>query len=124
MEMKGTKATILVVDDNAMARAFIVDLLAAPQRAFVEAADGSEAIALYESVRPDLVLMDIEMQPMDGITATQAIHERDSKGVVVIVSDHDGPRFRAAAEKAGASAFVNKSELAGLDDVVEPYLLG
>ena len=76
-----------------------------------ECADGAEALALYTAERPDVVVMDIEMKTMDGITATQRIVAADPRARVIIVTDYDQPDLREAAEQAGARGYVVKDNL-------------
>ncbi len=74
-----------------------------------EASSGEQALELVESLAPDIVLMDIEMPGMDGITATEAIRARSPQSEVVMISIHDDAHTRARAQAAGAVAFVEKS---------------
>lgn len=74
-----------------------------------EAADGQEALALASQLDPDVVLMDIQMRGMDGISATRALAE-SGRPAVVILSLHDGTATRTLARAAGARAFVGKHE--------------
>ena len=73
-----------------------------------EASSGKEALALVQQLCPDVVLMDIEMPDMDGISTTAVLRTIAPQSVVVILSIHDDSRMRARAQKAGAMAFVEK----------------
>ena len=75
-----------------------------------ETGDGESALNLVQKLRPRVVLMDIEMPRMDGITATQALHRLVPQSAVVISSLHCDNATRARAQKAGAVAFVEKHE--------------
>ncbi len=75
-----------------------------------EAADGATAIALAAALRPDVVLMDVEMPSMDGIAATAALRVAAPHVAVVILSLYDDARTRARAREAGALAFVAKHQ--------------
>lgn len=74
-----------------------------------EANNGKEALALVQQLRPDVVLMDIEMPVMDGIAATAELHAMMPRSAVVMLSIHSNSVMRARAEMAGAVAFVEKS---------------
>lgn len=65
---------------------------------------------LIDQLRPDIVLMDIEMPGADGIAVTAGLCERRPALRVVMLSMHDDPATRARAEVAGAAAFVAKHE--------------
>jgi DNA-binding NarL/FixJ family response regulator len=73
-----------------------------------EASTCKEALALAQTLAPDVVLMDITMPGMDGIEATSALHRVVPQSVVVILSIADDPQTRAQAQAAGAVAFVEK----------------
>jgi two-component system NarL family response regulator len=72
------------------------------------ARDGEEALVQADALRPDLVLMDLEMPKLNGLEATQRLHTRWPHIAVIIVSVHDGPAWRAAGRECGARGFVSK----------------
>jgi DNA-binding NarL/FixJ family response regulator len=74
-----------------------------------EANSGEQALELAHALSPDIVLMDVEMPGMDGITATAALRSTTPQSAVVIMSIHDDALTRARAEAAGAAAFVEKT---------------
>jgi len=108
----------LIVDDDPRSRHLIRTALDEPGMEFFEGNDGREAIQLYEAHRPDWVIMDIEMEPVDGIMATRTIRRRDPKSRVVIVSQHNSLRFSRAARAAGAWAYVLKDDLHDLRNIL------
>lgn len=73
-----------------------------------EAGDGKAALALAQTLRPDVVLMDIAMPGMDGITAVAALRTLAPEIASVVHTIHDNPSNRARAVKAGATALVAK----------------
>jgi DNA-binding NarL/FixJ family response regulator len=75
-----------------------------------EAEDGEQVLALAAQLHPDVILMDVELPLMDGITATARLRVADPKCAVVILSLYDDAKTRAAAQAAGAVAFVGKQE--------------
>lgn len=74
-----------------------------------EAADGAVALNLVQALRPDVVLMDIEMPHMNGIAATDTLRKLCPLTAVIMLTIHDDARTRERAESAGAVAFVPKS---------------
>ena len=102
--------SLLLVDDQSIVRQGLrMRLLMEPDIMVIgEASSGEQALELVESLAPDIVLMDVEMPGMDGITATKAIHANSFQSAVVMMSIHDDARTQARAQAAGA-AFVEKS---------------
>ncbi|MBF6025604.1 response regulator [Lysobacter niastensis] len=80
------------------------------------AGNGIEAITQCETLRPDVVLMDMAMPEMGGLQATRLIKAQDHPPYVVIASHFDDHEHREHALRAGADAFVSK--LAYIQDVV------
>lgn len=109
---------ILIVDDNKLMRTTIRLLLHSPANEFEECEDGGTAVAAYDAFHPDLVLMDITMKGMDGITATKNICSRFPEANVVIVTDYDDDAIRKAATDAGASGYVMKEHLYEIRNIV------
>lgn len=106
-----TQRRILLVDDSPRVRATIRAVLAGLASEVEECFDGDQVLAAYEAFRPDVVLMDIRMPGMDGIQATALLKKVHPAARVVIVSDHEQDDLRAAASKAGAEAYVAKTDL-------------
>ncbi|CAM4292565.1 response regulator transcription factor [Kibdelosporangium persicum] len=107
-----TTTSVLVVDDEILIRAGLAALMrAAPGLEVVgEAADGHEAVALAAETRPDVILMDIKMPGMDGITATERIlaEAPGPQPRVIVLTTFDLDEYVYAALRAGASGFLLK----------------
>lgn len=100
---------ILIVDDAAFMRMKLKDILEKNDYNVVgEAANGVEAVALYEEVSPDLVTMDITMPEMDGIDALKKIKEMDGSAKVIMCSAMGQQGMVMDAIKAGAIDFIVK----------------
>jgi DNA-binding NarL/FixJ family response regulator len=103
--------TVLVVDDQPLVRAgFRMILSSQPDMEVVgEAQDGAEALAMVKSLTPDIVVMDIRMPIMDGVTATRelALASHGPRVIVLTTFDTDAEAF--AALQAGASGFLLKN---------------
>jgi two-component system chemotaxis response regulator CheY len=102
-------AKILIVDDAAFMRMMIQDnLKKAGYSEFAEAENGEEAVSLYKEIRPDLVLLDITMPVLDGISALQQIREFDSEAKVVMCSAMGQENMVIESVKLGALDFIVK----------------
>lgn len=73
-----------------------------------EAADGNEAIRMYDEVRPDWVLMDIKMEPMDGLEASRIILASHPEARIIILTNYDDVGYRKAAREAGVRKYILK----------------
>jgi DNA-binding NarL/FixJ family response regulator len=113
--MKPDRMTrILIADDHYVVRIGLVAVVnSQPDMEVVaEAADGAQAVDLFEKCRPDLVLMDSRMAVKTGIEATIEIRKRDSKARVLVLTAFDGDEDIRRAFEAGASGYVLKSSTA------------
>jgi DNA-binding NarL/FixJ family response regulator len=128
-----TAIRLLLVDDDPLVRAGLSLMMGGADDIEIvgEAADGSEVEALVDRTRPDVVLMDIRMPSVDGITATERLRGRaDAPQVVVLTTFHADEQVLRAL-RAGAAGFVLKDtapaeivdavrRVAGGDPVLSP----
>jgi len=103
--------SVMIVDDNDAIRRVLRTVLAGVADPIYECRDGGEAGAVYETHRPDWVLMDVAMDPVDGITATRHIMRAFPDARVVMVTQHADLSLRRAAHEAGACGYVLKDNL-------------
>ena len=103
---------VLIVDDSAFMRKVLQSIIATdPQLEIVgEARDGREAIAMAESLRPDVISMDIMMPHVDGLQATAAIMSKNPRPIVIVSSE----------AKEGAEPTLRALELGAIDFVPKP----
>lgn len=110
--MTDTPIRVALVDDQALFRTGIRMLIdSQPDLRFVgEAGNGAEGVELVHQSRPDVVLMDVRMPVMDGITATARIVEDSGTdgAKVLVLTTFDFDEAAAKAIRAGASGFVLK----------------
>ena len=110
---KGTRCKptrLAIVDDHDLAREGLRDMLADEPNIEVvgEAANGREAIALCSRLRPDLILMDVRMPEMDGLSATREIKQKYPTTSVLMVTMHEDPDYLLEALRAGAAGYILK----------------
>jgi DNA-binding NarL/FixJ family response regulator len=115
--------TFLIADDNAHVRESLKRFLIRnipDHHSFLEAADGAAAVTMYNRFTPDWVLMDIEMAPLDGLTALKEIREAHPGAKVIVVTCHDEVALRDEAKKYGACGYVMKDELDQIETIMTP----
>ncbi|GMU67089.1 MAG: DNA-binding response regulator [Acidobacteriota bacterium] len=101
---------ILIADDHAVVRSGLRALLGAdPELEVVgEAENGDETLRLAESLRPDLVLLDITMPPDDGIRTARKLKEQRPELIVLFLTMHEDESLLHEALRAGAAGYVIK----------------
>jgi DNA-binding NarL/FixJ family response regulator len=106
----GVTVDVLVVDDDPLVRAGLAMMLGgAPDiRVVAEAGDGAEVLALVDRHRPHVVLMDIRMPTVDGLTATEALRARGDAPEVLVLTTFDADQHVLRALRAGAAGFLLK----------------
>ncbi len=104
------KLRVLIADDHTIVRTGVRLLLEAEPNITVvgEALDGHEVLSLVESLRPDVVLMDIAMPGMDGLEATRQIKARWPEIKVLVLTMHRSDEYFFEMLKIGASGYVLK----------------
>ena len=108
--MTRPKRLFLVVEDFEDSRFMLRQLLELAGYRVVEATDGEEAIKLAVAEHPELILMDLSLPKLDGLTATRRIRQQDGLAQVpiVAVSAHDSIGTRREALAAGCDEYVTK----------------
>ncbi len=118
-------AKVLIADDHNMLRKGLHTLLEQWSYHVVgEAKNGEEACLLYESLHPDLLLLDLDMPGISGLETMSRILQRNSNARILILSMHDGCVHASRALKAGAKGFVTKTDppeviLEAIDKVIK-----
>src|SRR5499427_6523075 len=112
MAPTSNKTRVLIVDDSAFMRKVLENIFGAdPQlRVAGHAKDGREAVALAESLKPDVITMDINMPHLDGLQATAQIMTTNPRPIVIVSSE----------SKEGAASTLKALELGAIEFVAKP----
>jgi DNA-binding NarL/FixJ family response regulator len=104
---------VLIVDDHPILREGVAAIIALQTDMAIagEATGGREAIAQFGTLRPDVVLMDLQMPDMGGVEATEAIRAEYPDARILVLTTYSGDAKALAALRAGAAGFLLKSSL-------------
>jgi DNA-binding NarL/FixJ family response regulator len=106
--------TVLIVDDHAGFRRLARRMLEADGFDVVgEAADGDAALTAARELRPDLVLLDVQLPDADGFSVAEGLASEGGGPAVVLTSTRDAADYARRVERSSARGFVAKSELSG-----------
>ena len=102
--------TILYVEDNEMNRKIVRDLLKRTKYQLVEAHDGEAGVAKALEIRPDLVLMDVQLPKMSGIDATRALRAAPATAAtpILVITSFALSGDEQKAKEAGATGYLAK----------------
>jgi len=102
---------VMIVDDHTVVRSGLGAVLASSEdmKLVGEAGDGEEAIRLCERLQPDVVLMDLLMPKMDGVTATKIINERWPQIRIIALTSFKEKEYVEGVLKAGATSYLLKN---------------
>ena len=108
--MDEIKYSVLVVDDHPLMRKGIIQLLALNEKMQVvgEASNGSDALALAKELKPDLILLDLNMKGLSGLDTLNALRSEEILSLVVILTVSDARQDVIALLKAGADGYLLK----------------
>ena len=106
--------TVLIVDDHPSFRGTARALLESEGFEVVgEAADGASAIEAADSLRPDVMLLDVYLPDIDGFKVAAALTENGLAPAIVMTSSRDARDFGPLVAQSGARGFIPKAELSG-----------
>lgn len=117
-----TRLSVVVADDSVLVRRHLVALLRTLDRVRVagEASDAATLLGLVDTLRPDVVVLDISMPGGNGIQALQHIKAAHPATLVIMLTNHSNEFYRKKCIKAGASFFFDKSsEFEKVSEVLE-----
>ncbi len=112
--MNAVRPTVLIVDDHATFRASARALLEAEGFDVIgEAADGAGAVEAVAALRPDIVLLDIQLPGLDGISVAEQLASVPDPPAVVLISSRDAAAYGPRLRETPARGFIPKSGLSG-----------
>lgn len=109
---------LLLVDDNDRIRKMMRSIYAPHFDVIIECEDAQGAVTEYDNELPDWVVMDIKMNEMNGIEATEKIITANPEAKVIIVSQYNDETTIEAAKNAGAVDFVSKENLYRVIEII------
>lgn len=110
---------ILIVDDNKGIRDFIKEMVCHLGYETIEASNGLMAVDNFFFHKPEVVLMDIKMDVMDGIEATRLIRKISPSVKIIMVTDYNEESLKLKALKAGANSYLLKENLLELKEKLQ-----
>lgn len=120
---------IMLVDDHALLRSGLKLLLQKkpPFKVVGEAANGIEALRLYEDLRPHLLILDISLPRLDGIQVLREIKLRHEEAKVIVLTMHEDEDYITSIMQAGASGYIPKAAVdeelyTAIDSVMNGYI--
>jgi DNA-binding NarL/FixJ family response regulator len=108
--LMGDRIRVLIVDDQVNVRKGLQALLQLERDLDIvgTATNGLEAIDRAEELKPDIILMDLDMPHLDGLEATRRIRDKRLTAKVIVLTTHIDPASQQQAKQAGADALVEK----------------
>jgi len=116
---------ILIVEDNLKMRFFIKKVIEQNFKSIktiYECDSGEDAVQLAEKHHPHLILMDIQLKGIDGLTTTKLIRTSEPTAKIIIVTQYDDPEYRKMAEDIGVIDYVLKDNLHDLVAIIQFHL--
>jgi DNA-binding NarL/FixJ family response regulator len=108
------RPTVLIVDDHEDFRRSATALLELEGFSVVGgAADGEAALAEVERLRPEVVLLDVQLPGKDGFEVAELLAAAPDPPAVVLISSREAPAYRARLDSVPAKGFISKRELSG-----------
>lgn len=107
--MENEKIRIIVADDEPVTKMDLRELLvSAGYEVVAEASDGLDAVELCRQHRPDLILMDVKMPFLDGLSAARMIHEEGLAGAIIMLTAYSERDFISRAKGCGVGGYLVK----------------
>ncbi len=118
------KAKVLIVDDSSVSRMMIKGRIAGlqPDWDILEAADGTQALAVVQSDSPDFITMDVNMPGMNGFETVEKIRQVNQRAKIVILTANIQESSRERAQQLGVQFVQKPATLAAIQQAVDHFL--
>ncbi len=118
------KAKVLIVDDSSVSRMMIKGRIAGlqPDWDILEAADGTQALAVVQSDSPDFITMDVNMPGMNGFETVEKIRQVNQHAKIVILTANIQESSRERAQQLGVQFVQKPATLAAIQQAVDHFL--
>lgn len=112
---------VVVIDDDRLVAMSLKTILETNSRIEVAAVgkDGEEAVTLYESIHPDVLLMDIRMQKVSGLAASEAILKKDPAAKILLLTTFSDDEYIVKALELGVKGYILKQDFEGIVPAIE-----
>jgi DNA-binding NarL/FixJ family response regulator len=112
--ISAVRPTVLIVDDNTAFRSSARELIKAEGFDVIgEASDGAEAVDAVATLRPDIVLLDVQLPGLDGLAVAEQLASAPDPPAVVLISSRDAAAYGPRLRETPARGFIPKSALSG-----------
>jgi two-component system, NarL family, nitrate/nitrite response regulator NarL len=107
------KIRVLIVDDHPIIRKGIFDIIsqATDMKIIAETGNGDEAFRLAQALKPDVILLDMEIEGMSGLHVAQNLHKEGSPARILALSAHTDQEYVQELLQSGAAGYLSKDEL-------------
>ena len=112
---------ILVADDDIRMRQLLIKILEPLSNEIFQCENGLEAVQKNKEITPDIILMDVKMQKMDGLSATELIRKSNPATIIIIVTDYDDEKLKTKALNCGANNYVLKENIFEVLNIIRNY---
>ncbi|MBE5959569.1 MAG: response regulator transcription factor [Lachnospiraceae bacterium] len=117
---------VILVDDDTLVTMSLKTILEADGEIQVVGTgnDGSDAIRLFEELKPDVVLMDIQMKEMDGLTASEQIMKKDNNAKILLLTTFSDDEYIVKSLSVGAKGYILKQDFEGIIPAIHAVMKG
>lgn len=127
MDRHRKRIRVLIADDTPEISGRVVDSLSELEGIEIvgPAGNGPEALQLFDVHRPEILIVDLQMPGMSGFEVIREIRRRAAGTLVIVLTGHENPEFRAHSLEIGANYFLGKTtDFERLTDIIRSYVTG